>query len=245
MTFSRTRIAALMGMLFLGACLNSVAQSVTLNFDTLPSSQCLPDGRCWTYEAFNGYPSSENQAFQLEGGHLLMDTVSMKLFQLGGGDNVYHLFNVAGNPVVDPAHSFSITVVAKVNDYENYNYQTGQGAKTNGDQNANPCGFGFGAYTGPTGDEWYWVCMSDVRLVLVGNAGIPFDTTVVHEYRLEVLPGVGAKLFVDGEQKLTTSPMARQSSDHNPAGLWLGDMTGGANATVEIHRFVYASHAQD
>ncbi len=41
MTLSRARIVALMGMLLLGACLNSVGQSVTLNFDTLPSSQSL------------------------------------------------------------------------------------------------------------------------------------------------------------------------------------------------------------
>ncbi len=208
MIFSRARIVALMGMLLLGACLNSVAQSVALNFDTLPSKQCLPDGRCWTYES-SGYPASETPAFKSEETYLLMDTASTKMFQPDGGGIVYHLLNVAGNPVVDPAHSFSITVKAKVNDYEYYNNVS------------SPYGFCFGAYTGPTGDEWHFVCMSDVLLVL-DDVSIPFDTkSLVHTYRMEVLPGLGAKLFVDadGEAKLTSGPMARQSFDQNPAGL--------------------------
>jgi hypothetical protein len=231
-----------------GLCLNSDAQSTTLNFNTLPSdsSQCLPGNRCWVYQAFNGDSSNagEHKAFQLEGDHLLMDTVSMG-WQLGGGGNAYHLDNVTGNPVVEPSHSFSITAVVQVLDYEHYDYQTGQGAKTfNSDQNVSTSGFCFGAYTGVAGEEVYFACMSDARLML-DDTGVPFDTTATHEYRMEVLPGIGAKLFVDGVVTLTTGRTLRASYDQNVSALWLGDFTGGANAKVEIHKFVYASHAQD
>jgi hypothetical protein len=253
MAFQKVRTASLMVVFLFGLCLNSGAQSSTLNFNTLPSdpSQCLSGTRCWVYQAFNGDSSftGEQRAFTPEGDRLLMDTVGME-WQLGGGGNAYHLDNVTGNPVVEPSHSFSITAVLQVLDYEHYDYQTGQGAKTfNGDQNVSTSGFCFGAYTGVAGEEVYFACMSDARLML-DDTGVPFDTTVKHEYRLEVLPGIGAKLFVVGDSgetllTLTTGRTLRASYDQNVSALWLGDFTGGANAKVEIHKFAYTSHASD
>src|SRR5215471_18519938 len=125
MTVHKSRIVSLIAMLLFGACMNCMAQSVTLKFNNkniLPSdpTQCLTPDLCWTYEAVGGNPSSQSQAFSVEGDRLWLDTVKMGLWQLGGGDNAYHLGNVPADKVVEASHSFSITVGAKVLDYRHF-----------------------------------------------------------------------------------------------------------------------------
>lgn len=249
----KTVVRSLLGMLLMAGSIQCLAQTrVVLKMGSRPSQQK------WIYDAVqysdaNAKAASELQAFIPKADRLSMDTVDMALFQWGGysygGDNAYHL-----NDVVEGSHGFSITVTAQVLDYTHApdpSYGSGRGEPTicSGSGAARVCddtnlaGFCFQGYTGDGGSEVYGVCLTDVRILLWPDQGELYDTKAKHVYRLEVLPGVGAKLYVDNKLELSTGVVKRAPADHNANGLWFGDMTGGANAKVDIFDFVYSSNS--
>ncbi|HVF25234.1 MAG TPA: PxKF domain-containing protein, partial [Anaerolineales bacterium] len=180
---------------------------VTLDFNSLPSAQG------WTYiDGGSGVP--EASAFSVDGDMLHMDTIGV-----GNTGIVYQLFGA-----VDPALPFTLTVRARVNEYEEANPSLN-----------NPHGFDIDVYTG---SEQYEVGISPKRIL----AGAPpyleitaVDVTQFHDYRIESNGGGSFELFIDDVSVGTalTTISAGQNS------LYFGDATAGANANVDISYYSF------
>lgn len=214
----------------IGFSMSAQAQEINLKFNTLPTKQG------WTYEHANNI-LPEGAVFVASGGVLHQDTVTAGQFQQGGGDNLYRR-----NNVVSATNHFSITVKATFIDEALLNPNS-------------RCGFGFGASTGTKGnDEYYGVCLDQSNVELAGLYGgvaivdppnaASFDKSKEHVYRLDVWPGMGAKLFVDGalvsRSGVLLTGVLFPSSIVPQLSLEFGDGTGGANAKVDISQFVYS-----
>jgi hypothetical protein len=221
----------LLAVLTLAAGVGLQAQTVTLKFDSLPSAQG------WTYEHVNN-TLAENQVFKIGGAKLHLDTVAANEFQGAGGDNLYRLPQ-SGTFKVEDSRPFTITVKAIVTGYQ-----------LNPANPAFNCGFSFAA---STGKESYGVCIMPIpdhnnpvllpSIVSLFNGtsnvkAVPLDNPKgPHTYRLEVFPGLGAKLFIDANPPLLFGAPVPSAI---PNSLELGDGTGGANAIADITYFSYS-----
>jgi hypothetical protein len=186
------------------------AQSITLDFNSLPSAQG------WTYVAFgNNVP--ETAVFSASGGMLHQNTIGVGF--AGQGSNAYQLYNA-----VAPTLPFTLTVRARVLQegiaYPGYN---------------NPFGFDFSVFTGTEG---FLVGLGTNQIMDGTSQEITFDNTQFHDYRLEGTPGSGYKLFVDdalvmaGPPRFDNPPLVDQ--------LFLGDGTGGTNARADVAAYTFS-----
>ena len=215
--------------------LQAQPQTITLNFNSRPSAQG------WKYEA-SGSPnpfSDDKVIFTTDGTTLHQDTIqankpNANLYQTGGGDNLYRFPNV-----VEREHPFTITVRVAIRAVASCTVPGGKPCT-----GVSTCGFTFGANTGT---ESYGVCLN--RDVADANSGgntvyfmggptappMAFSNADFHTYQLEVMPGMGAKLYRDCQ--LVRQGAVTKSTDSN--GLYLGDGTGGANAVADVQMYSY------
>jgi hypothetical protein len=200
------------------------ALSLTLNMTQLPSAQG------WTYVAF-GNSVPESNIFSASGGVLHQNSLGTGF--AGAGGNSYQLYSVPGFDISLP---FSINLVARVLQDEE---------ESPGFLNYNPFGFGFEGFAGP--DGWFAVGLSSHTInigALPGNI-VSFDNTSYHDYRLDVTPGIGQKLYVDntlvGTSTLRTWTGCCPPSVDPPYVLAIGDLTGGANALADVTSFSFTT----
>ena len=183
---------------------SAAAGTIALDTCTLPGAQG------WTYAAF-GNAATESTVFSTSGCVLHQNTMGIGF--VGQGDNVYSLPGV-----VDPHAPFTLSFRVRVVAYEN------------GPRYPAPNSFGF-FVAASTGAEDYDVAIEPHRIADAnqGTLSTAIDGTQFHDYRLEVTPGTGYRLYVDDALLATGRP-----SSGGPDGLSLGDGTGGANARADI-----------
>jgi hypothetical protein len=183
--------------------------SVTLSFNSLPSAQG------WTYiDGGSGVPES---VFSVDGNMLHMDTIGV-----GNTGIVYLRYDA-----VEPGVPFTLTVRARVTDYEVQSFQ-------------NPWGFSLIVYTGSKG---YEVGISPNRIYAGDSVpnGQNIDVTPSqsvadwHDYRIESQGGDSFEVFVDDVSLGTASPEITNA----PNSLYFGDGTAGANARVDISYYSF------
>jgi hypothetical protein len=181
---------------------------VTLSFNSLPSAQG------WDYlNGTSGIP--DTSVYSVDGTYLHMDTIGF-----GYSGFAYKLLDA-----VDPTLPFTLTVRARVTDYEVQSYN-------------NPWGFTLGLLTGSKG---YFVGISPDRIYAGDSNGQIIDVVPNHsvsdwhDYRIESIDGDSFEVFVDDVSLGTASPEIRNDSNS----LYFGDGTGGANARVDISYFSF------
>ena len=211
----RTRIT--IGILFVLILLTALVRApsvqaaagdaVTLGFNSLPSAQG------WTYfDGTSGIP--DTSVYSAFGTYLHMDTIGF-----GYSGFAYKLLGA-----VDPTLPFTLTVRARVTDYEVQSFN-------------NPWGFALGVYTGSRG---YEVGISPNR-IYAGDLNQIIDVTPSqsladwHDYRLESAGGDSFEVFVDDVSLGIASPEIINA----PSALYFGDATAGANAQVDISYFSF------
>jgi hypothetical protein len=215
MTSSNTRIAAgiifsliILATLFSPPSAKAVAgDPVTLAFNSLPSAQ--------GWDILNGDSGiPDTSVFSVDGSMLHMDTIG-----IGDTGFAYQLLNA-----VDPTISFTLTVRARVNAYEEANPALD-----------NPYGFDISVFTG---SKQYEVGISPKR-ILAGDApyliSTAFDVTQFHDYRIEGSAGGIFEVFVDDVSLGTASAAISNGSNS----LYFGDGTAGANADVDISYYSF------
>jgi hypothetical protein len=89
--------------------------------------------------------------------------------------------------------------------------------------------FGVSAFTGAEAS----VFLLSPHSVAVSGTVVSLDTTVVRDYRMDVVPGVGLDFFVDGVHVLAKPAVANAS----PNGVLFGDPSTTENGYVEVSRF--------
>lgn len=175
----------------------------------------LPSAQGWIYFS-DGAP--ETSIFSLSNGVLVQNTLAgpatVERYKLGG--------------VLDPSLPFTIAIRARV-------------LADSGFCPSNPFGFAFSA---TVEEEIYSIGLSTNRIqdVLGNDLSTTADNTVFHDYRLEVTPGVGYVLFVDGTLLGSGPPRIIPQPDPDgflPNHLAFGDSTRcqGALAEVASYRF--------
>ena len=187
--------------------------TISLDFNSLPSAQG------WTFHnGTSGIP--DTSVFSVGGGVLHQNTIGF-----GASGFAYRL-----DGVVDASSPFTLTVIARVLNYEVQSFN-------------NPYGFNIGVLVGT---EHFDVGIAPGNIRGGASGGTLFsnsiDVSQVHEYRIEGTPGSGFfELFVDNIS-LGTAPAAVTGS---PNGLFLGDGTAGANAEVEVSHYSFVQVSND
>ncbi len=173
----------------------------------------LPSAQGWVFEP-NG-AVSENDVFSVDGTKLIQNAI-------GQGTVIprYVLDNV-----IDPLDPFSIAITARVLQTEVLSVSSDHG-------------FGFFAQTGT---EVFGIAISPNSITDVGVNFITaaFDNTQFHDYQLDITPGVGYDLFIDGQFVSSGSPFLAVT----PNRLLIGDGTFGENAEAEISSFTFTQGA--
>ncbi len=186
--------------------LNSRGASVSLSLDSLPSRQG------WAYSTTGvdvGTP--EASVFTVSDGVLVQDSMGQGF---GHGE-----IQCARPVVLNEAEPMVLEIRARLTNIEGYE--------------SNGCygyGFNFGLCTGK---HLYQFGMMPDRIrddCPISHDIVFLDTTVFHDYRIEMLPSGTARFFVDGALKTVTSGHSRDIA----AKLFLGDGTGTTNARAEV-----------
>ena len=182
------------------------AGTVSLDFDSLPSAQG------WTYDANVG-SVLETDAFSVSGAALHQDTIGVGT-TLGTGTSLYTFSNA-----INPDIPFSISVTARVLENEGGGH-----------------GFIFGA---TTGTEIFTIGLRTDVITGLHNGGnvlsTTIDNTVFHDYRMDVIPGVGYDFFVDD----TFIGFVLTKDFILPNELRLGDGTNFTNARADVTSFEF------
>jgi hypothetical protein len=209
----RNHAIALLVLLFALQPLVFATGSVTLSFTSLPSTQG------WTYFSDG---ASETSIFSLNDGVLVMNTLA--------GPWTAERYKLAA---VDPTLPFTITIRARILQ-DSGSWLCNTPNPVNG-LKPNPYGFGFGA---TVEEEWYLIGLS--TNLVAGNMDIFLnnaDNTAFHDYRLEVIPGVGYVLYRDGTLLGSGPPFIIPQPDPDgflPNNLAFGDSTRGCGALAEV-----------
>lgn len=180
------------------------ASNITLNFNTLPSTQG------WTY-LVDGNTATETDVFSLSNGVLTQNT-------LGGGDGVngYTLANV-----IDSAQPFTLSWRSRVLQQEfvlNPQNFFGFGLTVNNSSQRFTLGFG----TNEIGIAPFQI--------LAGS----FDNTIFHDYRLEGSFITGNSRFYIDDVLIANLTLLNGVTTNASNGLFFGDATGFTNALAEI-----------
>jgi hypothetical protein len=208
-------------------------------------------------------PPNEKCVFSLKNG---TDTTSTKamthLFQatvangeVPGGESYGARAGYFMPGVVSTTAPFTLTARVKVTNHKQRADWVSPGAT---------CGFDFGArlpFGGEDHVQNYDVCITESAAQLnprerpgqtIPPKFVPLDPSKdgFHTYQLEVIPGVGAALLIDGEFKdwsaALPEALPKNLLEHKlwPTELnrvWIGKETGSANADAEIASFSYCS----
>jgi len=197
----------------------SLAGDITLNFTSLPSAQG------WTYFLV-GNSVSETSVFSVDGSVLYQN--SMGVGYAGQGANGY-----AMTGVIDPHKPFTVWIRARVIDEE-------------GDIATNSFGFCFGAHTETGGGFIIGIGKKMIQACSATVCGLIIDSTinntVFHDYRLEYIPKVSNKLFVDNVLISEDVPLLYSIGMNR---IYIGDGTGGTNARAEITYFKFSQRCDD
>lgn len=176
----------------------------------------LPSTQGWIYFS-DGSP--ETSIFSVSEGILTQNTLA--------GPFTVERYKRQG--VLDPSFPFSIAIRARV-------------VADSGICPTNPFGFAFGA---TAGEEIFLIGLSTSRIQDVRGVDLSTtaDNTIFHDYRLEVTPGVGYSLFVDGTLLGSGLPRFFPQPDPDNLGaneLVFGDSTRcqGALAGVMSYTFI-------
>lgn len=190
--------------------LTAVTQAATITL----SFDSLPSAQGWSFSS-NG--ASEASVFSIVGGN----TLAQNTLGLGGGGAGYELLGV-----IDPDVSFSVSFTARI-----LTEETSPGLGP------------FGAFTvyAQTGSEVFGIGLGPNRIAAITQVVLStaIDTSVFHDYRMVVTPGVGFDLFVDNVFVGAGSPRM----ETGPNGLFIGDSTAGQNAQGEYTAFVFQQPA--
>ncbi|MAG92205.1 MAG: hypothetical protein CMJ48_00420 [Planctomycetaceae bacterium] len=180
------------------------AATITLDFATLPSAQ----GWIFSGEDIGGGPLLDSDVYSVDGTTLTQDMV--------GGDGDDAQYRLLG--ALDAGMSTTLRLRARVTDYE-----PGSGAS-----------FGLGFQVTVYDGAWVWqLIFTDEQVGLTNSARFDVDTSVFHDYRLEMRPDGTADLLIDD--------VLRESSTGNAIGfnaVVFGDSaSSGENADAEITEF--------
>jgi hypothetical protein len=170
----------------------------------------LPSAQGWLYFS-DGQP--ETSIFSVSAGVLTQNTVP----------GPYTVERYKRQGVLDPLFPFSVVIRARV-------------VADGGNCPTNPFGFAFGA---TAGEEIFVIGLSTIRIQDANGVDLSttIDNTVFHDYRLEVTPGVGYRLFVDGALLGSGLPRSWPQPDPDNVGaneLFFGDSTRCQGALAEV-----------
>jgi hypothetical protein len=225
MVRSLLAVAATIGATMLTCVPAAIAGDLTLDFNSLPTTQG------WTYER-EGNSLSESSVFSVSGGVLHQDTLAAG-FPSGGSDNEY-MYSGAG--VSD--NSFSIAINTRVT-----NYSVGSGFGND------PFGFSFGVF-GANGEAAVGITPSYICFVpsspWSGSWDFPVvfsgDNTGYHDYLLtgSLAPSGSFSLYRDG--LFIGSDVVSSGYSTPVTTLRFGDATAGGNAIADIASYSYSSN---
>ena len=182
---------------------------ISLAFDTLPSEQG------WAYSA--GAPGDSTDYYSVDGTMLTQDTMSLPV---GTGTLNGALWQRPN--VVASSGAITLTVQARVTAVE-------------GNPNDTTYGYGFAFYV-RTGTESYSVGITPTE-VRDGHLQVVFmgdNSSVSHEYRLEIDPGTGFTLYRDDVEIGAGTGTPSTASE-----LLLGDASNVANARAEVSMYEF------
>ena len=191
---------------FAAACATTHGAVIELAFDTLPSAQG------WGYETLPVSTVAETSVFSLAPGMLVQNTVG-----LGDGRNYYARYDG-----LDWTRPFSIELRSRL-------------TQDVGSPNRPGGPLGAFAIAARTGTESYAIVFRPN--IIQNNAEevihSGFDTSQFHNYQLDVTPGVGYQLFVDGVFVHAGAPFALAATPH----LFIGDPTFYVQARAEVSAY--------
>lgn len=211
----RTAIAAALVALSLLAPAGTAAasQDIMLGFGSLPSSQGF------TYNAVGSHAAvAESAVFSAGGGTLFQDTIGQALGTAGGG--LYY----TKSGVVNPAEPCEIHVSARCLQVQGSSvFPAGQG------------GIGFGLTNGTT---QYAFSLTPTKAYVLGAGGWiavsgTWDNTLSTDWTLAYDPPATCRLYRNGALVSTTTGGGALALNR----IFLGDLTGGANARAEVTGF--------
>lgn len=183
--------------------LQAQAAPVTLTFDSLPSAQG------WTYVTNPVSAVTEASVFSVSSGVLVQNTIGW-----GDGRNYYER-----SDGVDWTRPFTMRMRSRLV------ADVGSLSRPGGPLGA----FGFYAFAGS--EAFAAIFRPNViQNYAQANVLTAFDTSAFHDYQLEVTPGSGYRLSVDGVLVNTGAPVAIGG----PARLLLGDGTFNVAARAEV-----------
>ena len=185
-------------------------ETVSIAMDSLPSAQG------WAYtQSYTTFP--ESNVFTLQDGQLHINTIEKGLFSCG-----YQYTNFA----MSSSSPFSFSMRVALRGYE----VREAGSRT-----------GFGIFFW-SGTEVYLLALNADGLstqVLHGFPDsnlIPFDTGLMHDYRMEVVPGTGYKLYVDD---VLVDVGVGQNDTSATNTVVFGDLAGASNSAADIASFSF------
>jgi hypothetical protein len=180
------------------------ASNITLNFNTLPSTQG------WTYLA-DGNTATETDIFSLSNGVLRQNTLGS-----GDGINSYTLANV-----IDSAQPFTLSWRSRVLQQEfvltPQNF-FGFGLTVNNSSQRFALGFGT----------------NEIGIAAFQTLAGSFDNTIFHDYRLEGSFITGNSRFYIDDVFIANLALLNGATPNAANGLFFGDATGFTNALAEI-----------
>ena len=213
-------------LVFVSSTIVVSAETISLNFDTLPSNQG------WEYY-FGGNSVLETDVFSVDNDTLYQN--SLEVGYASAGSNRYHL-----NNVIKDSLPFTISVTAKIiqekSNIENH-----------------PFGFMFGGiFVRPEEDFKTGIGIGIGSNMIKDNntsniISTSIDNTKFHNYLLEVNPQTGYSFYVD-EALIYTGSLGNypiEDNDQMLNYLLLGDGTGATNAQVEITKYVFTQYDND
>jgi len=198
------------------------AETISLNFDTLPSNQG------WEYIAY-GNSVPEADIFSVDNDALHQN--SLGVGYATSGSNLYRL-----NDFIKNSLPFTISLTAKIIQ-----------AKSNAGNN--PFGFVFGGIFVSPEENFktgigIGIGTNKIQDNTLRTISTSIDNTQFHNYLLEVNPQTGYSFYVD-EALIYTGSLGNfpiEENDQLLNYLFLGDGTGSANAQVEITKYVFTQY---
>lgn len=183
------------------------AQLITYIPTSLPSSQG------WTYTSTAPDPAETN-IFSVAGSTLFQNSMGI------GQKYAYYKYF----PVIDPSLPYYIDLRARVITNEIFN-------------SLYPYGFCFGAQIGSF-RYVFGITPTAIHYHLGTSAPtiVTLDNKIFHDYQLNMLPGGGWQLFVDGN---LAGSAASTWSYSTSAELFFGDGTAQSNAKAELTRYEF------
>lgn len=211
MKFPTQLLTGAVAVLLLG---NAQAAVVGLDFNSLPSAQG------WTYESTSGFGGvgtgpAESAIMSVSGGTLVGDTYTN--YSTSSLVTARYRNYTSG---IDFSRAFTIAVRSRVTDYETPSHLTN-----------NHFGFMFGV---DTGTKLYQFGMNTGGIQAADNSILgSLDTTMFHDFLVEIDPEVGYNLYVDNSFFASGT-----GSDYiQPTSVYFGDGTRDPNSRFEMTEF--------